>query len=112
MWSDPDDIERWGVSPRGAGWLFGGSVTREVCPPFSSLFFVCDARAVQPVSSLSPIARARQLVQERYELIFDEALATVWSVPNTATAVRTWLRFSQFERTERVAPRYDAHHAL
>lgn len=30
MWSDPDDIENWAVSPRGAGWLFGGNVTREV----------------------------------------------------------------------------------
>ena len=34
MWSDPDDIENWAVSPRGAGWLFGGSVTREVRPSF------------------------------------------------------------------------------
>jgi serine/threonine-protein phosphatase 6 catalytic subunit len=30
MWSDPDDVENWAVSPRGAGWLFGGSITREV----------------------------------------------------------------------------------
>lgn len=30
MWSDPDDIENWAVSPRGAGWLFGGSVVKEV----------------------------------------------------------------------------------
>jgi len=30
MWSDPDDVENWAVSPRGAGWLFGGSVTQEV----------------------------------------------------------------------------------
>lgn len=30
MWSDPDDVENWAVSPRGAGWLFGGSVAREV----------------------------------------------------------------------------------
>ncbi len=30
MWSDPDDVETWAVSPRGAGWLFGAAVTREV----------------------------------------------------------------------------------
>lgn len=30
MWSDPDEVDNWAVSPRGAGWLFGGSVTREV----------------------------------------------------------------------------------
>ena len=35
MWSDPEDIDTWAVSPRGAGWLFGGSVTREV---YKSLF--------------------------------------------------------------------------
>ena len=23
MWSDPEDIEDWSVSPRGGGWLFG-----------------------------------------------------------------------------------------
>jgi len=30
MWSDPEDIETWAVSPRGAGWLFGSKVTAEV----------------------------------------------------------------------------------
>ena len=30
MWSDPDDIDNWAVSPRGAGWLFGGNITRQV----------------------------------------------------------------------------------
>jgi serine/threonine-protein phosphatase 6 catalytic subunit len=29
MWSDPEDIEDWAVSPRGAGWLFGARVTAE-----------------------------------------------------------------------------------
>ncbi|KAH9956682.1 Metallo-dependent phosphatase-like protein [Russula dissimulans] len=65
MWSDPDDIENWGVSPRGAGWLFGGSVTREF----------------NHVNSISLIARAHQFVQG-YKYMFDEALATVWSAPN------------------------------
>jgi len=27
MWSDPDDIDTWGVSQRGAGWLFGSKIT-------------------------------------------------------------------------------------
>jgi serine/threonine-protein phosphatase 6 catalytic subunit len=31
MWSDPEDIENWSVSPRGAGWLFGGNITQQVC---------------------------------------------------------------------------------
>jgi len=66
MWSDPDDIDNWAVSPRGAGWLFGGNVTREF----------------NHVNSLRLIARAHQLVQEGYKFMFDEALVTVWSAPN------------------------------
>lgn len=30
VWSDPEDIETWAVSPRGAGWLFGSKVTTQV----------------------------------------------------------------------------------
>ena len=29
MWSDPEDIDTWAISPRGAGWLFGRKVTAE-----------------------------------------------------------------------------------
>jgi len=58
-----DDIENWGVSSRGAGWLFGSAT-----------------KVFNHVNALSLIARAHQLV--RYKYMFDEALATVWSVPN------------------------------
>ncbi|KAH8804295.1 putative serine/threonine-protein phosphatase C26H8.05c [Flagelloscypha sp. PMI_526] len=53
MWSDPDDIENWAVSPRGAGWLFGGSITREF----------------NHVNQLSLIGRAHQLVQEGWKVM-------------------------------------------
>jgi hypothetical protein len=44
MWSDPDDVEAWQVSPRGAGWLFGGKVTAEV-----SLELVLMGSVLMPV---------------------------------------------------------------
>lgn len=30
LWSDPEEIDGWEISPRGAGWLFGENVTKEV----------------------------------------------------------------------------------
>jgi len=30
VWSDPEEVDTWAVSPRGAGWLFGNKVTNEV----------------------------------------------------------------------------------
>ena len=29
LWSDPEDVEGWGLSPRGAGYLFGGEVVTQ-----------------------------------------------------------------------------------
>lgn len=67
MWSDPEDIETWQVSPRGAGWLFGSRVTMEFTR----------------VNKLDLICRAHQLVQEGYKYMFpDRNLVTVWSAPN------------------------------
>jgi len=66
MWSDPDDIETWAVSPRGAGWLFGSKVSSEF----------------NHVNGVELICRAHQLVQEGYKYMFNQQLVTVWSAPN------------------------------
>ncbi|KAK4535024.1 hypothetical protein CDCA_CDCA03G1049 [Cyanidium caldarium] len=67
MWSDPENIEAWAISPRGAGWLFGSRVTREF----------------NDINGLELICRAHQLVQQGYKYMFeDESLVTVWSAPN------------------------------
>ncbi|KAL2265224.1 hypothetical protein VTJ83DRAFT_6324 [Remersonia thermophila] len=67
VWSDPDDIETWAVSPRGAGWLFGHKVATEF----------------NHVNGLTTIARAHQLVNEGYKYHFAEkSVVTVWSAPN------------------------------
>jgi diadenosine tetraphosphatase ApaH/serine/threonine PP2A family protein phosphatase len=54
VWSDPEDVDTWAVSPRGAGWLFGDKVAKE----FNS------------VNDLTLIARAHQLVNEGYKVSF------------------------------------------
>ncbi|KAK5662874.1 hypothetical protein OQA88_6285 [Cercophora sp. LCS_1] len=67
VWSDPEDIDTWAVSPRGAGWLFGDKVATEF----------------NHVNGLKTIARAHQLVNEGYKFHFSEkSVVTVWSAPN------------------------------
>ena len=66
LWSDPDEIEGWGLSPRGAGFLFGADIVRHF----------------NWKNDLSLIARAHQLVMEGYKEMFDCRIVTVWSAPN------------------------------
>mmetsp|Transcript_5515 Transcript_5515/g.20722 ORF Transcript_5515/g.20722 Transcript_5515/m.20722 type:complete len:346 (-) Transcript_5515:42-1079(-) len=67
VWSDPDNIETWNVSARGAGWLYGSRVTRE----FNHL------------NGLDLICRAHQLMHEGFAYHFEEkSVVTVWSAPN------------------------------
>lgn len=90
MWSDPEEIENWAVSPRGAGWLFGGNVTQEVRLSFIYSWYLVlisfdpASLSIQfnHVNQLSLIARAHQLVQEGFKFMFDDQLVTVWSAPN------------------------------
>ena len=67
MWSDPDDIETWIMSNRGAGWYFGWKVVNEFCF----------------LNNLELVCRAHQLVNDGFKYWFkDQNLVTVWSAPN------------------------------
>lgn len=66
MWSDPDEIDGWGLSPRGAGYIFGSDVVAQF----------------NQTNKLQLICRAHQLVMEGYKPMFDNTLVTVWSAPN------------------------------
>jgi serine/threonine-protein phosphatase 2A catalytic subunit len=48
LWSDPDERSGWGVSPRGAGYIFGKDISQNF----------------NQVNGLNLIARAHQLVME------------------------------------------------
>lgn len=66
LWSDPDEVDSWSLSPRGAGFLFGKNEVDQFL-----------AR-----NDVELIARAHQLVMEGYKEMFDGGLVTVWSAPN------------------------------
>nr|AXF35718.1 PP2AMTS-C [Homarus americanus] len=66
VWSDPEEIDSWSMSPRGAGWLFGARVTHQFTE----------------TNNLKLICRAHQLVNEGIKYMFDGKLVTVWSAPN------------------------------
>ena len=66
LYTDSPEIEGWGLSPRGAGYLFGGDVVQQF----------------NQVNKLDLICRAHQLVMEGYKHMFNETLVTVWSAPN------------------------------
>lgn len=56
LWSDPEEIDGWGLSPRGAGYLFGGDVV-EKFNETNDLQLIARAHQVRN-SSTSEIAAA------------------------------------------------------
>jgi diadenosine tetraphosphatase ApaH/serine/threonine PP2A family protein phosphatase len=108
LWADPngaDSFTGFMASRRGAGYHFGGDVTRK----FAAL------------NRITHIARAHQLAEGGYEFYFDGLLSTIWSAPNymytshnLAAVMRVSRRDSDFElrfnifdavpRSERTVP--------
>jgi len=67
LWSDPEDIAGgWGISPRGAGYIFGSDI----------------AQRFNHQNNIKQICRSHQLVMTGYKEMFNDSLVTVWSAPN------------------------------
>jgi serine/threonine-protein phosphatase 4 catalytic subunit len=66
LWSDPEEIEGWRFSPRGAGYLFGADICESFCHR----------------NKLELVVRAHQLILEGFRWMFENHLVTIWSAPN------------------------------
>jgi len=66
LWSDPDDRQGWGISPRGAGFTFGTDISA----------------AFNQRNGLTTVARAHQLVMEGYNWSHEGQVVTIFSAPN------------------------------
>jgi serine/threonine-protein phosphatase 2A catalytic subunit len=67
LWSDPDeDKPGWGISPRGAGYIFGEDISEQFCH----------------ANGVGLIARAHQLMMEGYQYHHNNKVVTLFSAPN------------------------------
>ena len=66
LWSDPEERTGWGVSPRGAGYIFGADISKK----FLS------------TNDLMMINRAHQLVMKGFSWSHDNSVCTLFSAPN------------------------------
>eukprot|EP01067_Filipodium_phascolosomae_P005892 Filipodium_phascolosomae@DN4023_c0_g1_i1.p1 len=66
LWSDPDDRQGWGLSPRGAGYTFGQDISEKF----------------NHTNNLTLICRAHQLVMEGYNWCHNKQVVTIFSAPN------------------------------
>lgn len=67
LWSDPEYVDGFQESARGAGYLFGESVVDKF----------------NATNGLELVARAHQMVQQGFQYMFSgNNLVTVWSAPN------------------------------
>lgn len=99
VWSDPEDVESWTISPRGAGWLFGSKVTYEFME-INDLKLICRAHqlvheGIYCYTNYTYLFMRKMHTKELYDYIsyisvlftgyrymFNDKLVTVWSAPN------------------------------
>ena len=88
VWSDPEDVGTWAVSPRGAGWLFGNKVATEF----------------NHVNGFQLIARAHQLVNEGYKVKLTPIRRFLFWLIITTVALRRQISRHCVERSKLLLP--------
>ena len=66
LWSDPEERVGWGVSPRGAGYIFGSDISKKFTQR----------------NNLMMVNRAHQLVMKGYNWSHEKLVCTLFSAPN------------------------------
>jgi len=66
LWSDPEDRYGWGISPRGAGYIFGHDISEQF----------------NHTNKLTMIARAHQLIMTGFNWCHNRHVCTIFSAPN------------------------------
>ena len=66
LWSDPEDRFGWGMSPRGAGYIFGHDISEQF----------------NHTNNLTMISRAHQLMMNGYNWCHNRHVCTIFSAPN------------------------------
>ena len=66
LWSDPEERLGWGVSPRGAGYIYGSDISKEFTQR----------------NNLMMVNRAHQLVMKGYNWSHEKLVCTLFSAPN------------------------------
>lgn len=66
LWSDPEDRYGWGISPRGAGYIFGHDISEQF----------------NHTNKLTMIARAHQLIMSGFNWCHNRHVCTIFSAPN------------------------------
>lgn len=67
LWSDPEEnIEGFHQSPRGAGFVFGGDISKKF----------------NQINNLKQVCRAHQLVMNGYNWSHSQNVCTLFSAPN------------------------------
>ena len=73
MWSDPEEKEGWGTSPRGAGFIFGMDISSKF-NHVNNLQFVCRAHQL--------VMNVNYKLKKGYNWSHEKNVCTVFSAPN------------------------------